>query len=111
MHIVVNKNSVLDRSAIETFISVVPSTWYKRIDVIMVGPFDGNQIVMSYFRKKKILGIHIPNTYKGTRIAALEVVAITIQAIAEYGVIPNKIKLLRLKKYKQNCKKMKKLLV
>ena len=111
MHIVVNTNSVLDRSTIETFISVVPSSWYERIDVINVEPFDGDQIVMSYLRKNNILGIHIPNTYKGTRIAALEEVAITIQAIAEYRVIPNKISSLRLKKYKQNCKKIKKLLV
>ena len=111
MDIDVSKNSVLDRSAIETFISVVPSTWCERIDVMKVEPINGSQIVMSYFRKERILGVHIPNTYKGTRIAALEEVAITIQAIAEYGMIPKQLRLRRLIKYKRNCKKLERLLV
>jgi len=111
MDIDVSKNSVLDRSAIETFISVVPSTWCERIDVIKIEPINGSQIVMSYFRKERILGVHIPNEYKGTPLSAFLEVVITIQAIDEYGMIPKKLRLRRLLKYKRNCKKLERLLV
>ena len=73
----------------------------------MIDSSSGDQIVMSYYRKKKILGIHIPNTYGGTPTSALEEVAITMQAIAEHGVIPNKLSVLRYKKYKGNWEKLK----
>jgi hypothetical protein len=111
MDIDVSKNSVLDRSAIETFISVAPPTWCERIDVIKVEPFNGGQIVMSYFRKERILGVHIPNEYKGTPLSAVLEVAITIQAISEYGMIPKQLGLRRLLKYKRNCKNLERLLV
>ena len=107
MHFVIKENNVLDRETVEKFVSIVPEKWVNRINVIMVDTFDGNQIVMSYFRKKRILGVHIPKTFNGTKSSALEDVAITIQAIAEYGVIPEKISLIRFRKYKQNCKKLK----
>ena len=107
MRISIKNTSLLDRQAIESFISAVPPEWIRSINVIMIDSSSGDQIVMSYYRKKKILGIHIPNTYGGTPTSALEEVAITMQAIAEHGVIPNKLSVLRYKKYKGNWEKLK----
>ncbi len=102
MKIVIHANNVLNHSDIKSFISKIPFSWRKSFNTITVNTAIGDQILMSYHREKEKFGIHIPDNYKGTSTDALVEVAITVQAIKEYGYIPDRIKPSRVKMYQRN---------
>ena len=105
-HFVIDKNSVLDRMAIESLFSVSPPAWREPFNSIMVVPAPGEQILFSYSRSDKKLGIHAPDNYKGTKETALKDTAIIMQAIADFGSIPPDFERSRLKVYKRNSEKL-----
>ena len=101
MKIVIHNNGLLDRSDMEGLVSEIPVFWWKPVDVLTINPTSGNQLLMSYHRGKKILGLHVPNTYTGTRTHVLKELVVTLQAIGDYGVIPNQLTPLKVQKYLQ----------
>ena len=105
-HISIDENGVLDRMAIESLFSVSPPAWREPFESIMVTPTLGEHMIFSYSRTNKKLGIHAPENYKGTKETALKDTAIIMQAIADFGKIPEDIKRSRLKVYKRNSEKL-----
>ena len=85
----------------EGLVSEIPVFWWKPVDVLTINPTSGNQLLMSYHRRKKILGMHVPNTYTGTRVHMLKELAVTLQAIGDYGVIPSQLTPRKVQKYLQ----------
>ena len=105
-HILIDENGVLDRMAIESLFSVSPPAWREPFNAIMVVPTPGDRLIFSYSRKKKKLGIHAPEDYKGTRETALKDTAIIMQAIADFGQIPEDFDRSQLRVYRRNSEKL-----
>ena len=105
-HISIDENGVLDRMAIESLFSVSPPAWREPFESIMVTSTHGERMIFSYSRSTKKLGIHAPENYKGTKETALKDTAIIMQAIADFGKIPEDFKRSQLRAYKRNSEKL-----
>ena len=105
-YISIDENGVLDRMAVESLFSVSPPAWREPIETIMVVPTRGEQLIFSYSKKNKKLGIHTPDNYKGNRETALKDTAIIMQAIADFGQIPGNFDRSQLRVYKRNSEKL-----
>ena len=105
MKIIVHDNVLLDRTGMVTLVSEMPAFCWKSVDVLIAYSTSGNQLLMSYHKRKKIFGIHIPDTYTGTRSSLLKELAVTLQAVGDYGVIPNHLTPLKVQKYLQRWDK------
>ena len=101
MKIIVHDNGFLDRTDMMTLVSEMPAFCWKPVDVLIAYSTSGNQLLMSYHKRKKIFGIHIPDTYTGPRSSLLKELVVTLQAVGDYGVIPNHLTPLRVQKYLQ----------
>jgi hypothetical protein len=105
LKIIVHDNGLLDRKDMEALASEIPAFCWKPVDVFIAYSISGNQLLMSYHKRKKIFGIHIPDTYAGTRSSLLKELVVTLQAVGDYGVIPNNLTPLKVQKYLQNWEK------
>jgi hypothetical protein len=100
MKLVVQNEEVLTRKDLELFLERLPFAWKAGIDKIVVFESTGAQVLCSFHKKDCALGIHIPTEYSGSTSEVLREVAVTIQAIQNYGHIPEKLPVSQIREYR-----------
>lgn len=100
MKLIVQNEEVLTRKGLELFLERLPFAWKAGIDKIVVYGSAGDQVLCSFHKKDCAFGIHIPTDYSGNISDVLGEVAVTLQAIQNYGHIPDKLPTSQIREYR-----------
>lgn len=100
MKIVVQTGDHVGREELEYFVSKIPSAWRYFFETIVVYGSREEDSRISYHKKEKVLGVHVPNTYKGTSEDLLEEMAISVAALNDMGHVPDRLPTSRVNEYK-----------
>ena len=107
MKIVIQHGSVVNREVIELFLRAAPKSWINGINGFTVYASIDEPFRIDYYRKSKMLGIHISDKYEGTKSSALDRIAVALQAIKENGDLPRKMSKSKEHDYCENWNKLK----
>lgn len=99
MKLVVQNEEMLTRKDLELFLERLPFAWKAGIDKIVVYVSAGDQLLCSFHKKECTFGIHIPADYSGNTSELFGEVAVTLQAIQNYGHIPDKLLASQIREY------------
>ena len=99
MKILVQDGEVLNKKILEDFIEGLPFAWKAGIEKIVVYVSAGDQLLCSFHKRECAFGIHVPSEYSGTTSQVLEEVAVTLQAIRNYGHIPDRLSASQIREY------------
>jgi len=99
MKVKIQNGNVLDRSELIDFLKSVPASWTRECEKVVVFESAGAKVVSSFQRNEKLFGIHIPKRFSGSIDRIFDEVAITLQAVRDYGHIPKDVPNDKVKEY------------
>lgn len=101
MKILVQNGKIVNKKDLELFIEGLPFAWRAGIEKIVVYVSAGDQLLFSFHKKECTFGVHMPSEYSGSNSEVLEEIAVTLQAIQNYGHIPDKLPASQIRGYRR----------
>jgi hypothetical protein len=88
MKIVIQDATHIQRDDLENFFESSPVSWSDGIDTVIVFGSKQAKLLISFDRKRRVLGVHVPVGFTEPKENLLREIAVTVQAIQEFGHIP-----------------------
>lgn len=106
MKVKIQNGNVLDRNELVDFLKSIPASWTRECEKVVVFESAGAKVVSSFQRNERLFGIHIPKNYSGNTDRVFDEIAITLQAVRDYGHIPQDVPNEKVKEYWQAWKEV-----
>ena len=74
-------------------------SWSDGIDTVIVFGSKQTNLLTSFNRKRRVLGVHVPIKFTEPKENLLREIAVTVQAIQEFGHIPKTLPVANVKGY------------
>ncbi len=99
MKIVIQDSTHIQRDDIENFFESSPMSWSSGIDTVIVFGSKQTKLLTSFNKKSRVLGVHVPFGFTEPKENLLREIAVTVQAINEFGHIPKTLLVANVKGY------------
>ncbi len=99
MKIVIRDATHIQRDDIENFFDSSPMSWSDGIDTVIVFGSKQAKLLISFDRKRRVIGVHVPVGFTEPKENLLREIAVTVQAIQEFGHIPTTLPVANVKGY------------